>query len=120
LEKNSLPSRAQGRKVLGMAFNISRREILDNLAAREKTNGHKKLWTRKPAILRAIEAAEWRTPSDVRKTFGAADFVGDLIVIDICGNDYRLVIKVNCDAKAVEFRWAGNHDEYNEVKIKAP
>ena len=36
------------------------------------------------------------TPNDIKAIFGSADFVGDnKIIFNICGNHYRLIVKVN-------------------------
>jgi len=45
------------------------------------------------------EKAEWKKPGDVKKQFAKAGIVGsNRVVFNICGNKYRLVVKINYDA----------------------
>lgn len=60
--------------------------------------------------------AEWRTPADVKTTFGNASIVGNnRVVFNIKGNDYRLIV-----AFAYKMQWAyvkfiGTHQQYDAV-----
>ncbi|MDP2998156.1 MAG: type II toxin-antitoxin system HigB family toxin [Bryobacterales bacterium] len=62
----------------------------------------------------ATESVEWRTPSDVRRTFNSADFVGDLTVFDVGGNKYRVVAFVHYRRKAVYIKDVLTHGEYGK------
>ena len=44
------------------------------------------------------EAATWSRPLEVKTQYGSASVVGDnRVVFNICGNNYRLVVKFNYD-----------------------
>jgi mRNA interferase HigB len=61
--------------------------------------------------------AEWSNFNDVKKTFNAADAVGNSrYVFNIKGNNYRLVVKIMFPIKRVYIRWIGTHKDYDNIK----
>ena len=63
------------------------------------------------------EKAKWDNFSQVKKTFGSADNVGNKrIVFNIKGNQYRLVCLVLFTIKKVYIRFIGTHKEYDRIK----
>ena len=60
------------------------------------------------------ESVEWRTPADVRRTFNSVDFVGDLTVFDIGGNQYRLIAFVHYRRQAVFIKAILTHAQYDK------
>jgi mRNA interferase HigB len=63
------------------------------------------------------EKAEWNNFSDIRKTFGNVDAVGNSnYVFNIKGNHFRLVARIIFDAKLVYIRFIGAHAEYDDIK----
>jgi mRNA interferase HigB len=68
------------------------------------------------AWIQEVERARWRRPTDVKALYGSADVIGDSrIVFDICGNSYRIVVKINYPAQVVRIRFAGSHAEYDRI-----
>ncbi|MBV8114272.1 MAG: type II toxin-antitoxin system HigB family toxin [Silvibacterium sp.] len=66
-----------------------------------------------------IERAKWKMPTEVKKVFGTADIVGDSrIVFDVCGNSYRLVVQFNYAAGIARVRFAGTHEEYDDIDVR--
>jgi mRNA interferase HigB len=60
--------------------------------------------------------AEWRTLTDVRETFGYADYVGnDRIAFNIRGNHYRLIALVIFKKRTVFIRFIGTHEAYDKI-----
>ena len=57
---------------------------------------------------------EWKTPADVRRTFNAADFVGDLTVFDVGGNKYRVIAFVHYRRRAVFIKHVLTHQKYEK------
>ena len=67
-----------------------------------------------------VEAADWKNPSDVKKTFGVnVDFVGKQVVFDIGGNKARIVAKtVYGILQIVNITHVMDHAEYDKNKWK--
>ena len=60
--------------------------------------------------------AEWRTPGEVKDSYGNASIIGDnRVVFNIKGNDYRLVVKLHYDRGTVYVRFVGTHREYDRI-----
>jgi len=69
------------------------------------------------AWLEEAEDATWRTPQDIKDRYNSASFLHDNIVIfNIRGNHYRLVVKVNYPVQIVRVMWAGTHAEYDRQR----
>jgi mRNA interferase HigB len=70
--------------------------------------------------LTALKNADWHEPSDITKTFGAADLLGNgtnRVVFDIGGNNYRMICKYAFGDKTVHLFicWIGTHAEYDKL-----
>lgn len=80
-------------------------------------------WEREPAAegqLKAwfaeAEQADWKDPADVKRKYGNASILkGERVVFNICGNKYRLVVKINYKIRFVYVRFVGTHAEYDEI-----
>jgi mRNA interferase HigB len=60
--------------------------------------------------------ADWKTPADVKKSFGDASILkGGRVVFNICGNKYRLITRINYPYRVVYVRFVGTHSEYDEI-----
>lgn len=60
--------------------------------------------------------ATWNTPADVKAKYGSASILkAGRVVFNICGNDYRLVVKINYDFGGVFIRFVGTHHEYDKI-----
>ena len=60
--------------------------------------------------------AKWKSPNDVKKQYGNASIVGnERVVFNICGNKYRLIVKIRYDIQLVYIRFVGTHKEYDKV-----
>ncbi|MEW6352191.1 MAG: type II toxin-antitoxin system HigB family toxin [Thermodesulfobacteriota bacterium] len=69
-----------------------------------------------PAWLHEVEAAEWKTPLDLRRRYPTADVLpGNRVVFNIGGNDYRLVAAVDYLRQVVLIRWVGTHRAYDRI-----
>ena len=63
--------------------------------------------------------AEWSSPNDIKKEYARASIIGDnRVVFDICGNKYRLIVKINYERQWVFIRFIGTHKEYDNVDAK--
>lgn len=65
---------------------------------------------------REAKAADWSTPNDVKAQYGKASILKDgRVVFDICGNRYRLVVRINYDFRIVYIRFIGTHKQYDAI-----
>lgn len=74
-----------------MRVRLIRKETLESYGkANARSQPSLAIW------LTALKHADWNLPSDIKQTFGAADFLGkgsNRVVFDIGGNNYRMVCK---------------------------
>ena len=62
------------------------------------------------------KAASWSDPSEIKAKFATASFLpNNRVVLNISGNKYRLVVKVEYAIKAVYIRFIGSHAEYDKI-----
>lgn len=58
----------------------------------------------------------WKNPNDIKLKYKSASIVGDnRVVFNICGNKYRLVVKVNYITGWIYIRFVGTHQEYDQI-----
>lgn len=67
----------------------------------------------------AVRAADWNSLVDARQTFAHADPVGDCIVFNIAGNNYRLISVILFKVKIVLVRQILTHKEYAKGEWKS-
>lgn len=60
-------------------------------------------------------AADWKNFADLRETFRTADQVGDKVVVNIKGKEYRLIFKPQYEKGRVFIKWVGTHAEYDRL-----
>lgn len=60
--------------------------------------------------------ANWNNPNQIKEQYSSASVVGNnRIVFNIHGNKYRLIVKINYDAKIVFIRFIGTHKQYDSI-----
>lgn len=65
------------------------------------------------------EKAEWRTPGVIKQDYRSASIVGgNRAVFSICGNKYRLVVKVLYAFGVAYIRFIGKHSDYDKVDVE--
>ena len=63
-----------------------------------------------------VSQADWATPADVKTQYGDASILkGSRIVFNICGNKYRLIVKINYPYRVAYIRFVGTHAEYDQI-----
>lgn len=63
------------------------------------------------------DQASWGSMADVRSSFPSADRVGDRIVFNIKGNQFRLVVAYDFTRKSLFIKWFGTHAEYDKIDV---
>ena len=92
---------------------ISRKKLID-------------FWQRFPDAKEALEswyaeakAANWQTPAEIKAQYRNASILKDSrVVFNICGNKYRLIVKISYHASIVLIRFVGTHKEYDAINAE--
>lgn len=94
-------------------------DIVTTLIVREKRarpQWARALERRMAAWRQEMQQGRWSKPMEIKAVYGSADIIGNnRIVFDICGNHYRLVVQFNYVAQVARVRFAGTHEEYDQV-----
>ena len=89
---------------------ISRRRLREFWQSRPDSEGSLKAW------FAEAKAAAWKTPADVKAHYGSASILKNgRVVFNVCGNKYRLVVRVNYDYAVVYVRFVGTHHDYDAI-----
>jgi mRNA interferase HigB len=83
----------------------------------------REFWERHPDSVGALQswhaeakAAEWKSPADIKAQFGSASILKDSrVVFNVCGNKYRLIVKINYDHEVIRIRFVGTHKVYDAI-----
>ena len=58
----------------------------------------------------------WQIPADIKAKYGSASILKySRVVFNICGNKYRLVVKINYKIGIIYIRFIGTHEEYDQI-----
>jgi mRNA interferase HigB len=62
--------------------------------------------------------AKWASPSDIKDEYPKASILKDgKVIFNICGNKYRLIIRINYIRSWVFILFIGTHIEYDKLKV---
>lgn len=64
-----------------------------------------------------VEAAQWTTLVDLKRTFNSADYVKSLVVFNVGDNNFRIVAEVVYTERIVRIAKVGTHAEYDGWKL---
>ena len=71
------------------------------------------------AWFREASNADWASPAAIKAAFGNASIVGNnLVVFNIGGNKYRLVVRVNYPYRVMYVRFVGTHAQYDRINVE--
>jgi mRNA interferase HigB len=90
---------------------VGKKRLLDFAARHPPARGAIAAWVGE------AEGAEWRSPQDIKQRFATASFVGDSVVFNIRGNNFRLDVQVNYATQVMLVKRMGTHAEYNTWKF---
>jgi mRNA interferase HigB len=63
-----------------------------------------------------VSHADWATPADIKLRYGDASILKrGRVVFNICGNKYRLVVRINYPYRVVYVRFVGTHAQYDQI-----
>ena len=61
-----------------------------------------------------VEKTEFSSFNELRQVFPSADKVGDLVIFNIGGNNYRLITSIHFNRHKVYIRHVLTHSEYDK------
>lgn len=63
-----------------------------------------------------VKAASWQNSAELKSQFGTASVVNaQRVVFNICGNKYRLLVRINYASGTIFIRFLGTHAEYDRI-----
>jgi len=61
-------------------------------------------------------SATWKNLNEIKSEYPNASILSNnRIVFNIKGNNYRLIVKINCDYQIIWIRFIGTHTEYDKI-----
>jgi len=83
----------------------------------------KDFWELQPDSEKALRAwyaeakvADWQTSADIKAQYKNASVLkNSRVVFNICGNKYRLIVRINYPFSTVYIRFLGTHKEYDQI-----
>lgn len=62
--------------------------------------------------------SDFKNFNDLKLKYSSASVVGDdRVVFNIMGNNYRLIVRIVFEFKAVQIKWFGTHEQYNKIDV---
>jgi mRNA interferase HigB len=65
-----------------------------------------------------VKKSDWQSLTDIRQIYRDADAVGNFVVFNIKGNNYRLIVGIDYADQTVYFKYFLTHAEYDKDKWK--
>jgi mRNA interferase HigB len=98
---------------------IARRTLLLFVESLKGQEGQRAVKVALEAWFQEAQRAEWRSPADVKRSYGTASIVGgDRVVFNIKGNACRLITAVDYRRQIVFIKWLGTHRDYDKVDVR--
>jgi mRNA interferase HigB len=65
-----------------------------------------------------LNQSDFNNFNELKKVYGNASLVtDDRVVFNIMGNNYRLLVRIVFEFKAIQIKWFGTHAEYDNVDV---
>lgn len=83
----------------------------------------KDYWQKEPATEAELQAwhaeakrADWKNPAQIKEKYRSASILKkNTVVFNICGNKYRLIVRINYSYGIIYIRFVGTHKEYDKI-----
>jgi len=63
--------------------------------------------------------ASWSSWVIIKQKYGSASILKNgRVIFNICGNKYRLIVKINYEAQLIYIRFIGTHKEYDKINAE--
>jgi len=64
-----------------------------------------------------VKTAQWKSFADIKLKYRSADAIaGNRVIFNICGNKFRLIVKIHYTAAIVYIRFIGTHSMYDRIE----
>lgn len=61
---------------------------------------------------------DFKNFNELKMVYGSASLVADnRVVFNIMGNKFRLVVRIVFEFRAIQIKWFGSHEEYDQVDV---
>ena len=62
--------------------------------------------------------SDFKNFNELKKVYGNVSLVSDdRVVFNIMGNQYRLVVRMVFEFKAIQIKWFGTHSDYDKIDV---
>jgi mRNA interferase HigB len=66
-----------------------------------------------------VRIARWSSWMEIKDKYRNASILkNNRVVFNICGNKYRLIVKINYEVQIVFIRFVGTHKEYDKINAE--
>jgi len=101
-------------------MHVVSRKVLTDFCKRRRTADATALKAELDAWYYEAKHARWEAPADIKRKYRSASILQKRrVVFNICGNKYRIVVKVSYakgrNKGVVYIRFVGSHAEYDEI-----
>ncbi len=65
-----------------------------------------------------LKKCDFKNFIELKEVYGNASLVGDYrVVFNVVGNNYRLVVRIVFNYKAIQIKWFGTHAAYDKINV---
>jgi mRNA interferase HigB len=65
-----------------------------------------------------VKAAKWKSLNELKDRYPSASILpGNIVIFNVKGNAYRLVVQLAFNSQVVAVKWIGTHSEYDHKKF---
>ena len=62
--------------------------------------------------------SDFKSFNELKKVYGNVSLVSDYrVVFNIMGNQFRLVVRMVFEFKAIQIKWFGTHSDYDKIDV---
>ena len=64
--------------------------------------------------------AKWKTSAELKAQYRSASIINsERVVFNICGNKYRLVVRINYESETAFIRFVDTHKQYDKIDVES-
>jgi mRNA interferase HigB len=93
--------------------------VISRKALKDAVTRHADLEASLDTWFHTAKKAQWKSLTDVRKTYPHADPVGEYTIFNIKGNAYRLIVKIHYQTGRIFIHDVLAHAEYDKDRWKS-